>query len=355
MSSSHDNLLETLTLESLLLTAHSEECSDVHLFVGKSPYFRKGGKLELTGFNLINEVIFWDWVETIFNDDEIKEIKGGKSAIKIVSYTFTNVSISAFMTLKGVGMSIRFLADKIPTMEDLGIPVSLKSICELSSGLIIVSGVIGSGKLTTLASLINEISKEKIQQVFIIEDAISFIYQDSPSLIQNLIIGKHIPNVEEGVKTALHNDSDIIVINYFGGRSTIDWAIKAAKYGNLVLLCMQSKNAIAVIQELYSFYGNQEQDFIRLSLAATLKAVLSQQLVPTLTGKYKRAVIFDLLLKNDAVTHALTNGNINQLSQIMKEGEDLGMLTMEKELQKLLAANRISEETFTETLKQITI
>lgn len=351
MSSQDDILLENLSLKDLLFTAKTHECSIVNLTSNKVPLFRKPGGLELHTFDdsLIDELTFFQWLKSVFNDGEIQQINSGRNLTKLVDYSFARVSISGFISLQGLSLSIKFLPDKIPTMEDLGIPVAVKSMCECSAGLIIISGVVGSGKITTLASLINGISKDKIRQVFIIEDVLSYIYQDSPSLIQHLIIGTHISNVEEGVKTALRNDSDIIVINSLVDRLTIDWAIHAAKHGNLVVLSMQSKNAIAVIEEIYSLYGNQEQDFIRFSLANNLKVVLAQQLVSTITGKYKRAVIFDMLLPpvipNSDFSSALITANKNQLLLLMQRSE-YGMLTMEKELKKLLDANRITQETF---------
>ncbi|WP_166482332.1 ATPase, T2SS/T4P/T4SS family [Scytonema sp. UIC 10036] len=229
-------------------------------------------------------------------------------------------------------MAIRFLPSHIPTFEKLGIPVALKNICQQSQGLILVTGVIGSGKTTTLASLVDYLNREMSRKIFIIEEAVTYVYQNHQFLINQWVVGTHTPNIVQGVLTALKNDADVIVLNELSDRPTVDVALSAARSGTLVLACVQASRAIAAIQELFSLYNTQEQDFIRFRLADSLKAILSQRLVPTLTGEYKRIAIFNLLLTTGVVRTHILEGRLQDLLQLMQQGQELGMSTLEVEL-----------------------
>lgn len=154
--------------------------------------------------------------------------------------------------------------------------------------------------------------------------------------------------------TALKNDADVIVLNELSDRSTVDVALRAARSGTLVLACLHTSRAIAAIQELFTLYSTQEQDFIRFRLADSLKAILSQRLVSTLSGDCKRTAIFELLLTTDVVRSHILEGRVQHLLTLMQQGQDRGMSTLEVELQKLLQSERITQEIFAETLQKLT-
>ncbi|MFM2061007.1 MAG: hypothetical protein RLZZ507_677 [Cyanobacteriota bacterium] len=347
-----DNL-QSLTLEQFLNYAHLQQTSDVHIAIGDIPDFRIQGKLQAISDFVIDEVTFWNWAGSIFNLSQIQKIKSGNAVNLVYQYPFGNVSISGFLTLQNPVMTIRFLPSNIPPVDKLGIPEILQKICHNSQGLILITGVIGSGKSTTLASLVNYINQEMTRKIFIIEDGVTCVYQNRQSLVNHLLVGSHTPNIIEGVKTALKNDADVIILSELSERSIVDIALRAARSGILVLACMHAGRTHTAIQELLTFYSNQEQDFIRFRLADSLQAILSQKLVPTLTGHYKRAAIFDLLLINDVVQNCILEGKTQDLLTVMQQHQELGMCTFETELQKLLNSQRISQEVFTETLQKI--
>lgn len=347
-----DNL-QSLTLEQFLNYAHIQQASDVHIAINDVPYFRIQGKLQEISDFIIDELTFWNWSESVFNVGQIQQIKSGFAVNIISQYPFGNVSISGFITVQNPIMTIRFLPINIPSVDKLGIPEVLQNICHNSQGLILITGVIGTGKSTTLASLVNYINQEMTRKIFIIEDGVTCVYQKRKSLVNHLLVGTHTPNIIEGVKTALKNDADVIVLNELGDRYIVDIAIRAARSGILVLACMHAGRAHTAIQELLTFYSTQEQDFIRFRLADSLQAILSQKLVPTLTGHYKRAAIFDFLLTNDVVQNCILEGKTQDLLTVMQQHQELGMCTFETELQKLLNSQRISQEVFTETLQKI--
>ncbi|HLO84029.1 MAG TPA: ATPase, T2SS/T4P/T4SS family [Nostocaceae cyanobacterium] len=354
MSTGNINNLESLTLEQFLNHAQIQQVSDVHLAIGDVPYFRIQGILQASSDVIINELIFGNWLKSVFTVHEIEQIESGSPLQIFRQYPFGAVSISCFLTLQSPVMTIRFLPHNIPTLEKLGIPVAFKNICQQSSqGLILITGVIGSGKITTLASLVDNLSQEKNRKIFIIGEAVNYVYQNHQSLINHWVVGIHTPNIVQGVLTALKNDADVIVLNELCDRSTVDIALRAARSGTLVLACLQTGRAIATIQELFSFYSTQEQDFIRFRLADSLKAILSQRLVPTITGDYKRAAIFDLLLTSDVIRTCILEGRVQDLFTLMQQGQELGMCTLEVELRKLLQSKSITQEVFVETLQKI--
>jgi twitching motility protein PilT len=334
--------------------AQIQQVSDVHIAIGDVPYFRIKGILQASSDVVINELIFGNWLKSVFNVHEIEQIESGFPVQVFRQYPFGTVSISCFLTLQSPVMAIRFLPANIPSVEKLNIPLAFTNICQQSSqGLILITGVIGSGKITTLGSIVGYLSQEKSRKIFIIGEAANYVYENHQSLINHWVVGIHTPNIVQGVLTALKNDADVIVLHELCDRSTVDVALRAARSGTLVLACLQSGRSIAAIQELFSFYSTTEQDFIRFRLADSLKAILSQRLVPTLTGEYKRAAIFDLLLKTDAVRTCILAGRIEDLFTIIQESQEIGMCTLELELQKLLQSERITQEVFTETLQKI--
>jgi twitching motility protein PilT len=353
MSTNTNNSVELLSLEQLLQKAQKQQVSDIHITIGNSPYYRIAGRLQPSSEDVIDELTFWNWAETIFNIEQIQNIKSAIPVHKCCQYSFGNFSISGYLTLQSAVITIRCLPTNIPHIDKLGIPEILKNTCKNSQGLVLVTGVIGSGKTTTLSSIVNYLNQETIQNIFIIEEGITFIYPKYQSLINHWEVKTHIPSLVQGVLTAMENDADVIVINEIHNRSTLDIALHAASRGVLVVANMQSKDAKSTVQEIFSFYSSQEQDFIRLRLANSLKAILSQRLVPTLVGEYKRAAIFDLLLTNEVIRSCILEGRIQELSKLMQEGKEHGMLTMKVELQKLLESGRITEEIFTETLQKI--
>ncbi|KAF3890515.1 MULTISPECIES: type IV pilus twitching motility protein PilT [Nostocales] len=354
MTTGNVNNLEILTLEQFLNNAQIQQALDVHIAIGDVPYFRIKGILKASSDSTIDELKFWTWAETVFNVDEIQQIKSGSPLQIFHQYPFGNVSVSCFLTLQGAVMAIRFLPLNIPTFEKLGIPVALKNICQHLQGLILVTGEIGSGKTTTLASLVDYLNREMSRKIFIIEEAVTYVHQNHQSLINHWVVGTHTPNIVEGVLTALKNDADVIVLNELSDRSTVDVALRAARSGTLVLACLHTSRAIAAIQELFTLYSTQEQDFIRFRLADSLKAILSQRLVSTLSGDCKRTAIFELLLTTDVVRSHILEGRVQHLLTLMQQGQDRGMSTLEVELQKLLQSERITQEIFAETLQKLT-
>ncbi|MEA5576535.1 type IV pilus twitching motility protein PilT [Anabaena sp. UHCC 0451] len=353
MSTDNTNDLQDLTLEQFLNNSQVQQASDVHIAIGDVPYFRIQGTLQAISGLVIDELTFWNWAESVFNVNQIQQIKSGSLVNLFYEYPFGNVSVSGFMTLQNAVMTIRFLPSNIPSVDKLGIPKALQNVCHNSQGLILITGVIGSGKTTTLASLVDYINQEMIRKIFIIEDRVTYLYQKHQSLINHLVVGTHIPNIIEGVLTALKNDADVIVLTELSDRSNVDIALRAARSGTLVLACLQAGSAIATIQELFTLYNTQEQDFIRFRLANSLQAIISQRLVQTLTGHYKRAAIHDLLLINDTVRNSILEGRIQDVFTVMQQGEELGMCTFKNELQKFLKSERITQEVFAETLQKL--
>jgi twitching motility protein PilT len=353
MSTGNSNDLQALTLEQFLNNAQIKQASDVHIAIEDIPYFRIQGILQASSDYVIDELTFWNWAESIFNINQIQQIKSGNPVNLFCQYSFGNVSVSGFLTLQSAVMTVRFLPNNIPTVDKLGIPVSLKNICHNSQGLILITGVIGSGKTTTLASLVDYVNQEMTRKIFIIEDEVTYVYKKHQSLINHLVVGTHISNLIQGVLTALKNDADVIVLKDLNDRSTVDIALRAARSGTLVLASLQAGRAIAAIEELFTLYNTQEQDFIRFHLANSLQAILSQRLVPTISGHYKRTAIYDLLLTTDVVRTCILEGRIQDLSTIMQENQESGMCTFNAELNKLLQSERISQEVFAETSQKL--
>lgn len=342
------------TFTQLLQTTQARHCSDLHVRIGRVPYCRSNGDLKATAYPEIDVSTFWQWADEVFSVEAIQQLQTGTAVSAVVEYSFAKIAVQGYLTVDGAALSVRFLQRDIPTIDQLGIPTTLKQVCQMHQGLVIITGMTGSGKTTTLAALVNYINQISPRHIVTIDQTAGYVYPKHQALIDQWLIGTHVASAAQAIQQAMQSDSDVIVLSQVSDRPTIDLALQAARSGNLVLACMSAERAIVALQELFSLYSFTEQDFIRLRLAQTLQAILAQHLVPTLNGQYRRAAIFDFLLTTDLVRQALRQGELDNLSSLLQRPSS-GLRSMLNDLNRLLAEDRITSKTFADASKQLAL
>jgi len=248
-----------------------------------------------------------------------------------------------FFQTEGVSAVFRVIPVEIPTMKDLNLPKTIEKLCHLKRGLVLVTGPTGSGKSTTLASIINQINIDQKKHIITIEDPVEFVYKDLNSLVNQRAIGQDAKDFSTALRAALREDPDVILVGEMRDMETIETAMHAAETGHLVLSTLHTVDAKDTINRIIGMFPGNEQNKIRMSLAATLQGVLSQRLVKTVDGK--RAAAIEILLKNARIESLISDSRDSEITEAIQEGKDIyGMQTFDQALLDLCAQKKISRE-----------
>ncbi len=248
-----------------------------------------------------------------------------------------------FFQTDGVSAVFRVIPVDIPSMEDLKLPKSIEKFCHLKRGLVLVTGPTGSGKSTTLASILNQINKDQRKHIITIEDPVEFVYKDQNSLINQRAIGQDALDFSTALRAALREDPDVILVGEMRDMETIETAMHAAETGHLVLSTLHTVDAKDTINRIIGMFPGNEQNKIRMSLAATLQGVLSQRLIKTVDNK--RAAAIEILIKNARIESLIADSRDSEITEAIAEGKDIyGMQTFDQALLDLYKNGKISEQ-----------
>ena len=241
-------------------------------------------------------------------------------------------------------IAMRLLKNDIPTIDQLGLPQVLKELADLPRGLVLVTGPTGSGKSTTLAAMIDYINRRKSRHILTLEDPIEYIYTPKQALINQREINRDVTDFKTGLRSALREDPDVILVGEMRDFETISLAITAAETGHLVFSTLHTIGAANTIDRIIDTFPTNQQSQIRTQLATVLKASISQVLVPKadLSG---RVAIHEIMLMNDAVANQVRENKIYQIASSIQTGSRQGMLTLEADLVKKVHSKQITYET----------
>ncbi len=247
-----------------------------------------------------------------------------------------------FFQTDGISAVFRVIPVAIPSMEELKLPKSIEKITSLKRGLVLVTGPTGSGKSTTLASIIDEINTTQRKHIITIEDPVEFVYKDKSSLVNQRAIGQDALDFSTALRAALREDPDIILVGEMRDMETIETAMHAAETGHLVLSTLHTVDAKDTINRIIGTFPGNEQNKIRMSLAATLQGVLSQRLVKTKDSK--RAAAIEILYKNARIESLIADSRDSEITDAIAEGKDIyGMQTFDQALLDLYGRGIIDE------------
>ncbi|MEB3358022.1 MAG: type IV pilus twitching motility protein PilT [Synechococcales bacterium] len=331
------------TLAQMVREAHDKGFSDVHLGVGKVPYFRNRGQMEQTSYTKADEAVFYSWMGEIFREEEIKRFREEMDFDGAAQYEFTRVRVNAFMTLRGPAMVLRLIPLQIKTLDQLKFPDVFKDICtEHQRGLVLVTGPTGSGKSTTLAAMLDHINRNLARHIVTIEDPIEFVHQNRKSLVSQREVGIHTAEFDRALRAVLREDPDIILIGEMRDRNTVNTALKAAQTGHLVFGTLHTNSAVATIERILNVYEPNEQEVMRIQLAESLVAVIAQALVNTTDGK--RVAVHEVMINTDTIKDWVMRGEIEEIEGIIPKSSYYGMQTMNQALYQLYEYGRITEE-----------
>lgn len=331
-------------LDQILHMAFEQKASDVHLTVGVPPMIRINGDLKQHGEELLTpedtvrmakSMMTKEQWETLLEKRELDFSFGIKE--------LTRFRVNVYHQRSNIGITLRLIPTRIPELDSLHVPETLQQLCTKAQGLILVTGPTGSGKSTTLASLINYMNKKMRKHVITLEDPIEYLHQNHFSVINQREIGHDSLSFANGLRAALRQDPDVILVGELRDLETISIAITAAETGHLVFGTLHTPNAPATIDRILDVFPANQQGQIRIQLASVLIAILSQRLFPTADNRARR-VATELLINNHAVANLIRNEKVHQIFNFMQTSKSLGMHTLEMSMNELIDKKIITRE-----------
>jgi len=319
--------------------------SDLHLATGSCPYYRLHGRMIKTELETLSVERIKNLLQQVCNKKQWSrfEMLGDLD----FSYDLEGQNRFRCNYLKqstGYGGVFRIIPTKMPSLEELELPPVLRDIAEYNQGLVIITGATGSGKSTTLASMINYINQRKDVKIITIEDPVEFVHSSSKSLIVHREIGKDAKSFAIALRAAIREDPDIILIGEMRDLETMALAVTAADMGRLVFATLHTNSAAKSIDRIIDVFPPEQQGQIRSMISVSLKAVIAQILLETADGKGRCAAV-EILINTPAMGNLIREGKTAQLSSVIVSGKSMGMQSMDSALKELVDKGKITMET----------
>lgn len=343
-----------MDLTQLLAFTMQNKASDLHLSPGNLPIIRVHGNLrriktesELTS-DLIRSMLYSVMTEQQRADYE----KDMELDLAISFGEKARFRVNAFTTRGGCAAVFRNIPTEVPTINELELPPVMRRFAELEKGILLVTGATGSGKSTTLASLINHINYNMDKHIITIEDPVEFFHHSKKSLINHREIGRDTLSFARALKSCLREDPDVILVGEMRDYETMALALTAAETGHLVLATLHASTAAKAIDRIIDVFPTGDKPMARTMLAGSLQGVVAQTLLPRVEGG--RIGAFEILVGTNAVRNLIRENQIPQIYSMIQTGSRYGMVTMEEYVQNLLTQGVINRETAREALMQVT-
>ncbi len=332
-----------MTILEIFQSAVAAKASDVHLVVNMPPMLRVDGEL----LDLDAKALSDKDVETLSFSLISKDEKERFLATKELDFGYemndkTRFRINLFFEKGNIGMVARVISNEIPTLESVSTPDIVYELLNLNQGLILVTGPTGCGKSTTLAAMINYINQKRRANIITLEDPIEYIFKPDKSVIVQRQLGSDMVTFSEGLKHALRQDPNVIMVGEMRDLETIATTITLAETGHLVLATLHTYSASQTIDRIIDIFPPHQQNQVRMQLSTTLAGIISQRLIPRKQGG--RVAAREIMINIPAVSNLIRENKIAQLRTVIETNSKKGMVSMDQDLKRLFGENIISKE-----------
>lgn len=332
-------------IDDFLRQAVTVGASDIHLGVGERPVIRVAGQIMRINLPPLTEEDLDFIIKTIAPEhlkDRISRFFDIDFSYEIAHFSRFRVNLSHQLAKSAI--VLRVIPYRIKAFEELGLPKTLEDFAEYNNGLVLVTGPTGSGKSTTIASLIDHINEKYAKHIITIEDPVEFIYTNKKSIISQRQLLIDTPSFTDGIKYALRQDPDVIFIGEIRDKETVEAALNAAETGHMVVSTIHTNDAVQTVSRIVNFFEPNERDYVRQQLSATLRGTIAQKLVPTVDGD-SRLPAPEVLVVTPPVIDFIADGELERVYELVKTGSYNNMITMNMSLYKLYSEGKISKET----------
>ena len=309
--------------------------SDLHLSVGCPPIIRIDGELERMRYRILSEGDFYNLLGPITPPKIWKNFEDcGDVDFAYQMGQEARFRVNLLQQERGSAAVFRLIPSRIPTAEDLNLPAAIAGLYAVQRGLILVTGPTGSGKSTTLAAILDRMNKRLAHHVVTIEDPIEFIHTNDKSIFTQREIGPDVPNFAEGVKAAIREDPDCLLVGEMRDLETMRMALTAAETGLLVFATVHTNSAAKAVDRIIDAFPAAEQEQVRIVLAEALRGVVAQQLLRKKNGG--RVPAFEILLGSTALSNSIREGKTSNINNQIQTGKSRGMISMDQSLTELI-------------------
>src|SRR6266850_2934134 len=345
------------SMSDLLQLVVSEGSSDLHIRVGVPPVIRVHGILHRVEGPVLKPEDTEELMRSMTSEEHIQHVR--ERGVAYFGFAFGELArfrVSVFKEKGNFGMVLRQIPTKLLKLEEIGIPLSVRDLLWKPRGLVLVTGPTGSGKTTTLASMINIINEERDEaHIVTIEDPIEYYHKHKKALITQREVGVDVPNFAEALRRALRQDPDMILVGEMRDLETIEAAITAAETGHLVFGTLHTTGAAKTIDRIVNAFPTNQQETIRIQLSTVLQAVISQLLIPRV-DKPGRVAVFEIMMNTPSIAALIRDNKSFRIQSDIQTGAKYGMVTLDSFLvEKYLAGLIAREEVITKAQDPVTI
>jgi twitching motility protein PilT len=334
-----------MNIKEILRRATDEKASDVHIVVGLPPILRISTQLMIMkDYGNVTDEQAGKMLEDIANHSQIKTFKKHQdSDFSTAIDGGTRFRVNAHLQKGSIALAFRVIQSNIPDLDSLGLPAKINELTKLPRGLVLVTGPTGSGKSTTMASMINKINENHAEHIITIEDPVEYDMTSNCSVIEQREIGRDCPNFASGIRHALRQDPDVILVGEMRDLETTCATITAAETGHLVFSTLHTNSAAQTIERIIDMYPSTQQGQIRSMLANTLQAVISQTLIKR-TDQQGMVACAEIMLCNSAVRNCIREGRVFEIANILETGVKFGMQSMDRSIAQKVSQGIITED-----------
>jgi twitching motility protein PilT len=331
-------------IDAFLKLGTQQGCSDVHLAVGVPPMLRLFGDLLPIKFRDVRAAELEGYIAEILTGAQNEQFnKGNDLDFSYVSAEGGRFRVNVFRKETGVGATFRSIPAAVPTLDKIGLPPVVTKLCDYHQGMVLVTGSTGTGKSTTLAAMIDHLNSTRRLNIISLEDPIEFVHPSKQSQVIQRELGTHIPSFAEGVRAAMREDPDVILVGELRDAETISMAMTAAETGHLVLGTLHTTSAVKTIDRIIDALPVEEREQTKSFLAQSLLAVVTQVLVKTADGHGRKAVC-EVLMMTKAIAKLIQTEQTHQVPSQLQMGRDLGMQLLDQALLAAISARTIDPD-----------
>jgi twitching motility protein PilT len=327
-------------IDRFLKLVNDRGASDLHLSVGRPPIFRVSGRLDPIRYRVLDDRDFEQLLRPITPPALWTQyVSGGDVDFAYEVPELARFRVNLFKQHRGYAAVLRIIPSKLMSVSDLGLPASVKKICGMTGGLVLVTGPTGSGKSTTLSAIINDMNASRKMHFITIEDPIEFVHPNKNALVSQREIGPHSRGFAAALRAAVREDPDCILVGEMRDQETIEMALNAAETGLLVFGTLHTNSAGKTIDRIINVFPVERQDGVRGVLSNVVKAILAQQLLRRKKGG--RVAAIEVLFGSPALGAMIREGKTHQLSSYILQGRSQGMRGMDESLRALVEEGEI--------------
>ena len=332
-----------MSFQQLIEYAVQNNCSDIHITAGTNLAIRRYGALQILDPAPTAEESR-NMIYSFLDAEQVERVNRGEDLdVGVMLWNQVRIRANIYHQRNNLAASIRILNQNIPTFEQLGLPPVVKELAEMPRGLVLVTGPTGSGKSTTLASMVDYINKNLYRHIMTIEDPIEYVYPHEKAMIHQREVGRDVPSFAQALRSAMREDPDIILVGEMRDFETISAAITAAETGHLVLSTLHTTSAAQTVERIIDATPLDGQDQIRTQFSNVIRGVITQTLIPTLGGE-GRVVATEIMTNTPAVGNLIRDKKTFQLPSIIQGGRAAGMHLLNDDLAQLVNESKITKE-----------